>query len=107
MGVDFFGVIEDELLAGVASDRDPEVDRRAVVLGTEVKLEMPEPYDIEIVTSGATKRILGIDDSSIRVAVMVLCVSGKAPIWPLHMLYASVTTMAEMKSAERKLRSRS
>lgn len=53
---------------------------------------------------GATKTILGDDEATIKVAVIVACVLGKAFVSAAHILYALCTTSCPLSVPVQKLR---
>lgn len=66
----------------------------AVVLGLVIPagLELLELEVYVVVGFGAMRTTLGMELCTIKVAVIVLCVFGRASTWPLHIVYASTTT---------------
>ena len=87
------GTAEEVLLGELVAVCIPSVEG-AVVLGLVIpaKVELLELELDILVGLGATRRILDFEVCTTRVAVIVLCVFGKAEAWPLHIVYASTTT---------------
>ncbi len=87
-------VTDAVLEAGLLLDGDPVALLKGDKLGLVVRV-MLKPLETKldvVVKAGAIKTMLGIDVSTISVAVIVLWVFGNPLAWPTHMLKADIAT---------------